>query len=477
MSVTAEDAAPPVSAPASRAGTSAAPIDEVRSPWTNEHLALAVFVLCVLGGAAWVLFGLGDHRWFQADEWDFVAARQAGSLDDLFRPHSGHWVTAPVLIFRLLWNVFHFNYTGYLAVLVCFGAAFVVLLRIVMRRAGVGPWIATITPLGLLVFGGGEPDVVWAFQITFVGALVFGVAHLLLLDHDGPIDRHDWFGLLAGVFALTFSGVGVALAVAAGLAALIRRGWRAAVFHSLPLMVVYGVWWLAVRPEMSFVDPTDSVFERTRKAAEWVVVGFKGAFASYGYVAGVGVVLGLLAAVGLVLAWKPLTASALRVRAAVPVAMLPAAAAFLALTGLTRSVVGSELAESRRYVYVVIALALPAVAVAADTFVRRWRWTAIGIVPLLLVGIPGNVREFGTEFPWTEAYFTSEQQIVRCRAATSKAQQVPADVHPKPFWDAGLTIGWLRRELALGTVPEPGPYDEAALNKTRGAVGRLPVAR
>ena len=49
-----------------------------------------------------------------------------------------------------------------------------------------------------MFFGAGAENILVVFQITFVGALVFGLVQLLLADHDGPIDRRDWFGLLAG---------------------------------------------------------------------------------------------------------------------------------------------------------------------------------------------------------------------------------------------------------------------------------------
>ena len=61
-----------------------------------------------------------------------------------------------------------------------------------MRRAGVGPWTATIVAAVFVLFGPGEENIVWAFQFTFVGAIMFGLVHLILSDHDGPVDRRDW---------------------------------------------------------------------------------------------------------------------------------------------------------------------------------------------------------------------------------------------------------------------------------------------
>ena len=96
-----------------------------------------------------------------------------------------------------------------------------------MRRAGVGPWIASAAAALFMLFGAGDENIVWAFQMGFVGSLVFGLTQLLLADHDGPIARRDWLALLAGLAGLLCSGVGVTMVVVVGLATLARRGWRA----------------------------------------------------------------------------------------------------------------------------------------------------------------------------------------------------------------------------------------------------------
>jgi len=54
---------------------------------------------------------------------------------------------------------------------------------------------------------------------------------------------------------------------------------------------------------------------------------------------------------------------------------------------------GPERARQSRYVYLTAAMALPALALAADAIVGRRRFLAIPIVALLLVGVPGNVHQ------------------------------------------------------------------------------------
>src|SRR5204863_2898946 len=156
-------------------------------------------------------------------------ARKIGDLGDLTRPHFGHWVTLPVIAYRLLWWMVGLrSYTPYLLLVIGAHLAVAALLRAVMRRAGISPWLATLGAAALLFFGSGAENVLVAFQVTYAGALAFGLGHLLLADHDGPLDRRDWFGLLAGFAAILCSGVGPTMVLVVGLAVLLRRGWRSA---------------------------------------------------------------------------------------------------------------------------------------------------------------------------------------------------------------------------------------------------------
>jgi hypothetical protein len=62
----------------------------------------------------------------------------------LFRPHNEHWVTLPVLWYRVLWQLFGLRtYDPYQLTTVILHVVAAALLRELMRRAGVGPWIAT----------------------------------------------------------------------------------------------------------------------------------------------------------------------------------------------------------------------------------------------------------------------------------------------------------------------------------------------
>jgi hypothetical protein len=242
---------------------------------------------------------LARHEWFFLDEWDFLADRTGGNVGDLLRPHVNHWTTLPIVAWRVLWSVFGLRtYTPYVVLSVLVHVAVAALTRVVMRRAGVDPWIATVVAGVLLLFGAGAQNVMYAFQITFTGALAFGLTHLLLADHDGPIDRRDWLGLLAGALGLMCSGVAVTMVAVVGLATLLRRGRRAAVFHVVPLAVLYLGWWAKyARSETDLTGDLSSTFAFVRR-------GLTIAFGSLGQVAAVGALVAIALLAGWVLVYR-----------------------------------------------------------------------------------------------------------------------------------------------------------------------------
>ena len=293
----------------------------------GDRAALGSFV-AVVGAALVYYLTIARGEWFRADDWYFIAGRTAGNLDDLFRPHNEHWSTLPILAFRLLWQIAGLrSYFPYLLLIVMLHLTVACLLRVVMRRAGVNPWIATAAATLFVWFGTGHDNIVWAFQIGFVGSLAFGLTHLLLADHDGPIDRRDGLGLVAGLAGLMCSGVGVPMVAVVGLAALVRRGWRVALFHVTPLAAVYCMW-LATSAADSYSSRAGA-----GRVARFVGTDLRATFDALGHVRGSAIVLGGLLLVGLALAWWPGPRDDLRARAAAPGALLVGAVLFLTITG------------------------------------------------------------------------------------------------------------------------------------------------
>ncbi|GIU89443.1 MAG: hypothetical protein KatS3mg010_0542 [Acidimicrobiia bacterium] len=361
-----------------------------RTPERSERAALVVFAVVVAVAFALETY-LGRRQWFSRDEWAFLADREIGDPGDLFRDHNTHWTTLPVIAYRLMWTVFGLRtYTPYAAMAVASHLTCAVLLRVVMRRAAVGAWTATAAASLFALFGAGESNVVWGFQIAFTGALALGLGHMLLADHDGPLGRRDALGIALGAGSLACSGVGIVMAGAVTLATLVRRGWRVAVVHGGALAAVYATWWVAIGRNGFGEDERDPPIA---DLARFVSEGMRATFSALGQLPGLGVLLAALLAVGLPLAWAPLGRRLLRQRAAMVAALALAAPAFLFVSGTGRvQLLGVEYARTSRYVHVVAALLLPALAVALDAIRVRLGRAGPAVLVVLLIAIPRQRR-------------------------------------------------------------------------------------
>lgn len=419
-------------------------------PDWSRRLAVGVFV-AVIAVAAVLYYVTGRHQWFFYDEWDFLAGRSATSLSDLLRPHNEHWSTIPILVYRALWRLVGLrSYRPYQALSIGAHLTTAVLLRAVMRRSGVNPWLATAAASLFVLLGSGNQDVIWAFQIGYVGAVMFGLAQLLLVVHDGPIGRRDALALAAGLAALMCSGVAVTMVIVVGIAALMYRGWRHALLHTAPLGVIYLAWWSTVGRENYYSHHAGLDDVRT-----FVADGVSAAFRGMGQVTGAAIVLAVLLVVGLALAASDGRTSA-RNRLAMPVALLIGAAVYLFISAVGRPDLGFS--GANRYVHIVVALTIPAISVAGNAFVERWRWSLPVVLVVLVIGIPGNVDAMWER---NDRLAEGSPAFMLTVPRLPIATEVPRGTRPAEVLASEVTVGWLLDGVRTGRVPPPPPTNEA----------------
>ena len=441
--------------------------------WSTERWALVAFLVVAVVSIP-ILLRLGHDRWFQFDDWDFLASRDGGDLGDLFEPHGAHWSTLPIIVYRAEWYLFGLHsYWPYQLMCVLSHLTVVLLVRAVIRRAGVRPWTATAIVVPLVFFGAGEEDVVWGFQINFNLSLAFGLIQLLLADHDGRVNWRDWLAVLAGLAALMSSGIGVTMVVVAALAVLVRRGWRAAAFQAAPLGVAYLVWHFVIAGDdlgnsQSFSGPLDALrFARTTVAA-----GFGG----LAQVPGLGWVLGGLIVGGLVLAWRGRPLAQLRKVAAAPAAMAVGAFVFVLVTASGRVGFSPGIERSTRYVHVFAVLLVPVVAIAADAVMRRWRAAVPVLAAFLVASLVGNVQDFSNERPYGGEFLAAYRTMMLAVPHTRFADQVPRDLRPERGLAPYVSMGWLLDGVRSGRIPTPDdtPPEVQATTELRVAMQETP---
>lgn len=122
---------------------------------------------------------------FSADDWQFILDRRSLSLDVLFQPHLQHLSAIPILLYRALITVFGtHSYVPLIALLLLVHGCACVLLYALARRH-VGPWAALVPEAILLLLGPAWHDLLWAFQVAYIGSVAAGFGALLTLRSGG----------------------------------------------------------------------------------------------------------------------------------------------------------------------------------------------------------------------------------------------------------------------------------------------------
>jgi hypothetical protein len=333
----------------------------------TDRPALAAHVASLVAGAALILW-LDRHMWFSYDEWAFFAiinpAVERGDwIHFLFAPYINHWVTIPNLVWEVVYRIVGMRmYVAYLLPVMAAHLAVVAMVRAVLRRAGVGGWLATALSLVVLLPGPGAGLVTFGWQIEFLGALAFGLAQLLLTDHEGPLDWRDGVGVGCGLLGLMCSSVSLAMIGAVAFHLALRSRWKATVLAVAPLLAAFVTWYVAI----------GHAGAPSRTAAELALLPrfiWIGVAATLDGLLGVTGVAGVIA-LGVI--WM-IARNGLDLRApglSLVGAMAGAGVLFFAITGYGRISFGVDYAASSRYLYVGTVLLMPLLGVVVSRFVR-----------------------------------------------------------------------------------------------------------
>lgn len=403
-------------------------------PWLAVHLAL-------LAAAAAVLVRANRGQWFFGDEWDFLVNRGLfGAPLSLWVPHNEHWSTLPILVFVALRNTVGLaSYWPYICVLIVVHLALTHVLWRVMLRSGALPAVATSAAALFSVLGAGSENLLWAFQIGFIGSVALGwAAALVAATPDRRPVRRDLWALLLLIGSLMCSGIGVPMVVVAAVAVWVssRAVWRPLLVGGAPALV-FAIWYETVgrvpKAPGTGAHGVRQILDVMARGVGHIVS------VSLGVPRLIAVIV--LIAVGSWCLWA--VAGAIRGRP-------DAAALGLALAGVTGIVafglmvaVGRGDLKSSRYVYVIVAMGLPAVALAL-TVVCRWKWVqAVAAIAVLWAGVHNGlllrqdaanqrVRE-----AWTRDVIQSAANLVESGAPTVGSQ-------PEPVFDPNITTQSLR---------------------------------
>lgn len=426
-----------------------------RADWRRRLLRPAPVHLAVLAVGLVALLALSTKLGFYFDDWAFLVPNGPS----IWAPHVGHWSTTPMLVFRGLRDVFGLEHFLPFALLnIAAHLTLAHLLWRIMRRIGVNAWIATAFTPVLVFLGAGAENILWAFQIGFIGAIDLGLIVLLLLMST----RFRWHtGVLVvvlSVWALTFSGTSLPALFAAALVGFAFRGFWRTVGLLAPAGVAFLIWYaLSGRKAPSPWRPTgayDLAVHVPQYAYSLIFDGFGRLFP----VAAFGSVLLFLAFVAAVISLPRLR------REHVPAyALLAGVVVFAMLTAYTRAGDGIASATDGRYTYYVVAFALPFIALGISLLTVRSSVSLLGVSIAIACLVIPNISTLGTGLATRgQAIRTATDSMNAAMTIISAAPaQFPDQDVPDPMWAPDVNVGDLKTMMQRGWL-SPGPSSAVA---------------
>lgn len=343
--------------------------------------------LASLAAGGVFLLKLDHWGWFWYDDWDFVQDRGlVHSQLGLWAPHNDHWSTLPILAYRALLTTFGMR--SYVPFLILLAVLHLTLAHVLWRmslRVGASPLMATALVTVFAFLGAGSQNMVWAFQIGFVGSVLFGWLWIWATDHDGGFGRRDVAGWALGLASLMCSGIGVPMLMAVAVAVALRRGLRAAALAVSAPVAAFGVWYVLYGRLAARAAPIDK--STVLAIGTYTFDGIENAFSTTVGFAGAGAVLAVLLVYGLLRRDRGAGPSDAIARAGTAGVVL--AYAFI---GIGRSGLGVAEVDRTRYVYIAIALVLPAAALLLTACFRPARGPLLAFGLIIAVVFAVNVN-------------------------------------------------------------------------------------
>jgi hypothetical protein len=374
---------------------------DVRVP----HARLLVATAAIIASVA--VLWLARNFNFYFDEWTVILPADS-SWTVYLQPHNEHPAMLLRLIYAVLLNTAGMrSYVPYMAVLLALHATTVVLLfELVRRRAG--DLIAIGAAALLLVMGAAWENLLWAFQIGFVGSVACGLGALASLHRgevppDSRSEARGGVGARSGSAAtvlllgsLMFSGIGLFFLIAAAVWLALTPERRKDLIWIAPVALALGAWYLAYGRSGAAPAPT-SPAGNIAVLPLYVLWGLGASVAGLIGEGGLfGPVLLLLALAALGFSWRR------RRPDGFAIGIAAALLAFYVVLGLNRAQIGYQQSGSGRYVYEGAIFWLLLLAGAARDLPWRGTWRPALIACVFLASFNSGVLLYAYSAAKTE---------------------------------------------------------------------------
>lgn len=242
--------------------------------WMRRNAPLVLLGAALLASGAMLLVLTRDLTFFQ-DTWNLLMNRRDLTADNLLRPHNEHIILIPAAIELFFLHVFGMSSALPEYLLMIAMALVAAVLFFVYARRRVGDWPALMGTALLLFLGPAWPDLLWPFELAFIGSVIFGIAMLLALDRDdttGDVLACVFLALAAG-----FSSLGIAFMAAAAVNLWQRcreRGLGRAWFVAVPVLL-FGLWYLGYGHEAENHLSLRNVLDSPRYVVEGMAISLE----------------------------------------------------------------------------------------------------------------------------------------------------------------------------------------------------------
>jgi len=243
--------------------------------WQRRNVPVLLLGVALAAAAVVLAKAQWDVTFFQ-DTWAFLLDRQDFSAESFFHPHNEHIVVVPVVITKVLLEVFGMTSNTPEQVAMGLTEMVAAILLFVYVRRRTNPWLALMAASLVLFLGSAWPILLWPFENEFTLPIAFGLAMLLFLDRE---DGHgDAWACAMLVLAVLSGSLGISFVLAAAVDVFLERrarGWRRAYVFLVPGLV-YLAWYAGWGHEAE----THITLQNILNSPVYVMEGFAAALSS-----------------------------------------------------------------------------------------------------------------------------------------------------------------------------------------------------
>jgi hypothetical protein len=227
---------------------------------TQDRLGRVVFAVGALTAGIWLMV-LGRGLNFFFDEWDWVDSSRISFWTSDFAPHNGHPVVVPFAIYRLVMVLAGIRHYWPFLLLVVLANLLCGWLLFVLLRRRIHPVIAASAVSVLMLLGPAWQDLLWPFQIGFLGSVAGGLGALILLDRRRP--TADVAALVCLLLSVFSSAIGLTMVAGITVELLWLRRDRKRIWIPLASAAAFTLWDLTkARGSSTLVAPAASAGAR-----------------------------------------------------------------------------------------------------------------------------------------------------------------------------------------------------------------------